>query len=374
MSDEFESKANPGIPIAVDAGAIERELTSLWESAGKSGGIMRSCSCNLLAIVQDHFAAEQFQPVLAKVSETHPSRSVVAYPESGEAHLQAWIQAQCSVPFSGGPQVCCESITLAAHGKAFGDLPDFLLTLLIPDLPVYLYWRSFKIADQDLIERMARFSNFLIVDSHQSREDPPNRLRLLQLLTDLSAKSAVRDLNWARITAWRDLIAQFFDSKTSRKFVREISEVKIERNLSAAGSIPTRTLLLTGWLASSLGWQRISAARSGDKWFSRWACEGHEIHVGFTGNLAAPGQPAGINSVVLKTKSNAEFTVYIDEKASCLTAVASIGDSRLFHSVPLESLEESSLLNIELSQRGTDVVFKEALAQALELEKSFLLK
>jgi glucose-6-phosphate dehydrogenase assembly protein OpcA len=372
MSDAFESSANLGIPIAVDAGAIERELTALWESAGESSGIMRSCSCNLLTIVRNRFAAEQFQPILAKVSETHPSRSIVAYPESGESHLQAWIRAQCSIPFSGGPQVCCESITLAAHGKTLGDLPDFLLTLLIPDLPVYLYWRSFKITDQDLIERMVRFSNLLIVDSHQSREDPQNRLRLLQLLADQSAKSAVRDLNWARITAWRDLIAQFFDSKTSRKFVREISEVRIERKISAAGSIPTRTLLLTGWLASSLGWRRILAARSGDKWFSRWASEGHEIHVRFTGNLAVPGRAAGINSVVLKTKSNAEFSVYVDENASCITAVASVGDSRLFHSVPLESLEESSLLNLELSQRGTDVVFKEALAEALELEKSFL--
>jgi glucose-6-phosphate dehydrogenase assembly protein OpcA len=374
MSDPFNSEANLGIPIAVDAGAIEREWTSLWESAGKNSVIMRSCSCNILVVVQDHFAAEQFQPILAKVSETHPSRSVVAYPESGESQLQAWIRAQCSVSFAGGPQVCCESVTLAAHGKAFGDLPGFLLTLFVPDLPVYLYWRSFKTSDQDLIKSMLRFSNLLIVDSHQSSEDPQNRLRLLELLVDLSAKSAVRDLNWARITAWRDLIAQFFDSKTSRKFVREISEVRIERNLSAAGSIPTRTLLLTGWLASSLGWRLISAAKSGDKWFSKWASEGHEIHIGFTGKLASPGQPAGINSVVLKTKSDAEFSVYVDEKTSCLTSAASIGDSRLLHSVPFESLKESSLLSIELSQSGTDVVFKEALTQALELEKSFLLK
>ncbi len=374
MSDPFEARANLGIPIAVDAGAIDRELASLWKSAVKNSVIIRSCSCNLLAIVRDRLTAEQFQPVLANVSETHPSRSVVAYPESGESLLQAWIRAQCSIPFSGGPQVCCESITLAAHGKSFGNLPDFLLTLLIPDLPVYLYWRSFQITDQELIERIARFSNLLIVDSHQSREEPQNRLRLLQLLVDQSAKSAVRDLNWSRITAWRDLIAQFFDSRTSRKFVREISSVRIERNLSAAGSIPTRTLLLTGWLASSLGWRRISAERSGDQWFSRWASGNHEVHIGFTGKMAAPGHPAGINSVILKTKGNAEFSVFVDENASCITAVASVEDSRIVHSVPLESLEESSLLNFELSQRGTDVVFKEALAEALDLEKSFLLK
>jgi glucose-6-phosphate dehydrogenase assembly protein OpcA len=372
MSDSFKSITNLGIPIEVNAGTIERELASLWEMASKSNMMTRSCSCNLVAIVQDRDMAEQFQDALSSISETHPSRSVVAYPEAGEPDLQAWIRAQCSNPVSGRPQVCCESITLAAHGKAFENLPGLLSTILIPDLPVYLYWRSFKISDRDLIERMVRLSNLLIVDSHQSRKDPQNRLRLLQLLVDQSEKSAVRDLNWARITPWRDLIAQFFDSKTSRKLVREISEVKVERNLSAAGSIPTRTLLLTGWLASSLGWQRISTKRSGDKWFSSWAFQGQEVHVIFTGDVAVPGHPPGINSVVLKTQSGAEFSVSVEDNCSCITAIASIGNSRLIHSVPLESLEESSLLNFELSQRGTDVVFKKALTEALELEKSFL--
>jgi glucose-6-phosphate dehydrogenase assembly protein OpcA len=338
---------------------------------------MRACSCNLLAIVQNREEAEAFPQVLIKLAEWHPGRFIVAYPESAvapsdAAGMQAWISAQCSKPLSGGPQVCCEAITIAARGRAIADLPNTLLALLIPDLPVYLYWRSFKITDKELIERMARFSHLLIVDSHQSRQDAQNRLHLLQLLVDQPAGIAMRDLNWSRITAWRDLIAQFFDAAATRDYLRDIVEVEIIRNLSAAGSIPTRTLLLTGWLASRLGWRRISAQRSGDQWLSRWMSERNEIRVNFTGTISAPDQVPGISSVTLRTRSNAEFSVSIEQGSSCFTAIASVKDSRLMHSVPQESLDEASLLISELSHTGEDVVFKEALAEALELEKSFL--
>jgi glucose-6-phosphate dehydrogenase assembly protein OpcA len=374
MNNTFKPAGDLGIPIAVDVAAIEKDLTSLWKSAGKNSAIMRSSSCNFLAIVKNRQAAEAFQPALAKLSQTHPCRSIVAFPESGDPEILAWIRAQCSIPFYEVPQVCCESIMLAARGEAIRNLPNTLLSLLIPNLPVYLYWRSFQIADRELIEQMVRFSNLLIVDSHQSREDPQNRLRLLQLLIDPPGGISIRDLNWARITPWRDLIAQFFDSKASRKYLHEISEVEIARNLSAAGSIPTRALLLTGWLASSLGWRRLAAKRSGDQWLSRWTSGEHKIQVRFTGKFTAPNQSPGINSVLLRTRSNAEFSVSVDEGSSCITATARVGDSRLDHSVPQKLLEESSILSDELSQTGKDVVFIAALAQALELEQSFLLK
>jgi glucose-6-phosphate dehydrogenase assembly protein OpcA len=379
----FHLIGNLGTPVAGNVAAIERELAALWAAAGQgqSGAVIRACSCNLLAIVQNRREAETFQPVLAKVSESHPSRSIIAYPElepnpmrGNKSDMQAWIGAQCSVPFSGGPQVCCESITISAQGNAVQDLPNVLVSLLVPDLPVYLYWRSLKITDQETIGRMARFCNLLIVDSHQSREDPQNRLNLLQLLIDQPEGIAVRDLNWGRVTPWRDLIAQFFDSVAARKHLQKLEEVEIKRNLSAPGSIPTRTLLLTGWLASRLGWRRISAARAGDQWLSRWESGGNEIKVTFSGTEASPDQHPGINSVVLRTSGKAEFSVFVDSGSTCITAVSSVGDSRLVHSVPNKEEEEATLLSNELSQTGEDAAFKAALAQALELEKSFIAK
>ena len=368
---------NLGTPVEVDIAGIEKALVSFWKSAGDTGqgAVLRACSCNFFTFVRDREKAEEFLPVIGRVSEWHPSRSIVAYVAPDEAlsppNMHAWISAQCSTPLSGGPQVCCEAITVAARARARLNLPDTLLSLIVPDLPVYLYWRSFGIADKDVIERMARFSRLLIVDSHQSREDPPNRLQILQLLIDQPAGIAMRDLNWGRITALRDLIAQFFDSAATSPLVREISEVEITRNLSAPGSIPTRTLLLTAWLASSLGWRRISAECSGDTWASRWASGSGEVRVTFTGTVSKPGQVSGISSIILRTHSKAEFSVSFDQGSGCIHAAALVEGSRVNHTVPQESLDEASLLIRELSQTGEDTVFKAALAEAYELEKAF---
>ena len=56
---------------------------------------------------------------------------------------------------------------------------------------------------------------------------------------------------------------------------------------------------------------------------------------------------------------------------SCMTVSASQNDRHLVHSVPQDEMDEGSLLVQELSLSGEDPTFKEALAEALALEKGF---
>ncbi len=374
---------NLGIPVPVDIATIEQELRALWKSASQSeseGAVIRACSCNLVVFAQDRAEAQVILPVLARVAEWHPSRSIIVYRESDEEsvghpqtpHVHAWISAQCSTPLAGGQQICSETISLAARTNAISDLLNTLVSLLVPDLPVFLYWRSFRASDLELVERMARLAQLLIVDSHASKDDPQNRVRLLELLTTLAAQIAVRDLNWARLTAWRDLVAQFFDAPEVRREAREIAELEIFRDISDRGSVPTRTLLLTGWLASRLNWQRLSTERAGDRWTSHWRSNGGEVLVHFTGNLAESDETPGISSLVLRTRSGASFSAVREKGSSCIRATSKVKESELAHSVPQESMDEAMLLVRELSILGKDAGFQSALAEALALEKSFL--
>jgi glucose-6-phosphate dehydrogenase assembly protein OpcA len=371
-----------GPPAAVEVAAIEQELSSFWKMASEhegEGSIIRACSCNLIAVAQNRREAVVLPPVLAQVAAWHPCRSIIAYRETREEstghgdapHMDAWISAQCSVPFSGGPQICCESITVSARGDAHFDLPNTLVALLVPDLPVYVYWRSFNADDQALVERLAQFSQLLIVDSHGAKDDRHNRERLLELLTRPPGAAAVRDLNWSRITAWRDLLAQFFDPPSFRHCVREISQLEINRAVAVPGNVPTRTLLLTGWLASRLGWQRLSAERSGERWFSRWNSPGGEVLVTFSGQLSPSDESPGISSITLRTRAGAAFSVVRESGSNCLRATATVDNSNLVHSVPQEVMDEGSLLVRELSLTGEDAGFQAALAEALALERSF---
>jgi glucose-6-phosphate dehydrogenase assembly protein OpcA len=369
-----------GQPVKADVAVIEKELASLSKltvEAGAPRHVLRACACSLISILQNRDRAVEFLPALARVSESHPNRSLIAFAENAPAGTQAeekvraWIHTQCSTRFSGQPQVCCEVILAAAQPKDFAELSNFLSALVREDLPVYVYWRSLKTEDEELLKRLARHADLLIVDSHRSRENPERRFRLLQLLMDPFDGISIRDLNWARLTPWRDLLSQFFDPPAARRYLREISEVDITRNISNPGSIPTRTLLLTGWLASRMGWRQASASRSGDRWISRWTADQGEIRVTFTGTAAQEGQIPGIHSIALRTQSNATFSVSMEQGASCITAAASAADFELTHSVPYEDRDEASLLIEELTHTSEDTVFKAALKCALQLEQSF---
>ena len=122
---------NLGIPVAVDVAEIERELTAFWKSASEQQGeaaVIRACACNVVVIVQDHREAEALRSILATVGEWHPSRSLIAYREeeekgaadSGGPRMHAWVSTQCSAPFAGGPQICCEAITLRSEERRVG--------------------------------------------------------------------------------------------------------------------------------------------------------------------------------------------------------------------------------------------------------------
>jgi len=103
-----------GIPVEVNVATIEKELLSFWKSADEDDtAVLRACSCNLLAIVQNREEAEAFPPILIELAEWYPSRSIIAYPESGvppaqsdASGMRAWISAQCSTPLAGGLQIC----------------------------------------------------------------------------------------------------------------------------------------------------------------------------------------------------------------------------------------------------------------------------
>ncbi len=382
MSDS-KPVVNLGVPVAVEVSAIEKELRSLWKAASEGegeGAVIRACSCNLVVFAQDRAEANLVLPMLGNVAEWFPSRAIIVYRESdaesaghlAESHVHAWISAQCTVPLAGGQQICSEEITLAARTDAISDLLNTLVSLLVPDLPVFLYWRSFRASDQELVARMARLAQLLIVDSHAAKDDPTARERLLELLATLPEEVGVRDLNWARLTAWRDLVTQFFDPPDLRSQVREIAEVEIFRDISGKGSIPTRTLLLTGWLASRLDWQRLSAERTGDRWASRWRYRNGEVTVSFTGNLAESDDNPGISSIKLRTRSGIEFSAIREKGSSFIKAVSPSPTGSLVRSVPQESMDEATLLVRELSILGKDVGYQCALTEALALEKSFL--
>jgi glucose-6-phosphate dehydrogenase assembly protein OpcA len=375
--DSSETIANLGTPMGVDLNAMMRELNAFHTATSEHAGeipAIRACSCNLIIIVSDRNEAETLPPVLADVAEWHPCRSLVAFRQpdgiTGQTPMQAWIRVQCRPQPGGGPQVCSEVITLAVSPEAAGGLPSALLSLLMPDLPVFLYWRSTKDAEWEIARDLARAAGTLIVDLQTSLGHGGEVRSMLALLEHLPQGVALRDLSWQRLTAWRDLIAQFFDSRTMRSLLQELNVVEIRASVLPGESVPYPALLLAGWLISRLDWNESSAGREGTTWISRRRSTSGEVQLCFP---AADSGPAGggVLAVSLTTRGGASFSVVLDPESECMTASAASAGNALIHKVPFPAKGEAEMLIAELSLPGEDAVFRAAFAAAAALEKSF---
>ena len=82
------------------------------------------------------------------------------------------------------------------------------------------------------------------------------------------AYSYSSDLNWARATPWREILAQCFDSPESRPLpLPGLGEVRIEYEGESARLSTQRSIsmLLTAWLATRLGWKFQHSESKGEK-------------------------------------------------------------------------------------------------------------
>jgi glucose-6-phosphate dehydrogenase assembly protein OpcA len=181
----------------------------------------------------------------------------VADPNDNEMALQAWVSIHCQLPPSGGKQVCAEQIYVAAGGEAVRQIPAAVIPLLLSELPVFLWWPLGSPFDEYLFRQLADSVNRLIVDSATFENVEGTLAKMATRVRNDWPTMAISDMNWGRITRWRELVAQFFDGAALRPYLDRIDHVTIDFALSRQGAPANRAqgLLMAGWLASRLGWQ-----------------------------------------------------------------------------------------------------------------------
>jgi len=148
----------------------------------------------------------------------------------------------------GARQVCCEVIRLSATGFSADGLPTATIALHLANLPIMLWWSSPPF-DRDDFKRFTADVDRLVVDTAEMGSDGLQSLATF-IKQSRKTRTAVSDLNWSRLTPYRQLFAQFFDSPGWRGQLDSIEMVTIEAHDTAG-------LLMAGWLLSRLD-KRIS--------------------------------------------------------------------------------------------------------------------
>ena len=352
---------------AVDVQAIDAALERLREKAADAapaeGAALgaRTSVLTLVAYALDADAARRAGETIAALPEYHPSRSIVVLvqPSDGEPAIDARLSAHCHIAPGLEGQVCFEDVELTVGGRAARHLHSVVLPLLVPDLPVYSWWSGDLLGDLHILDEVLDASDRFIVDSTRF-SDARLGLPCLASLAQRTA-TAVSDLNWARLSPWRRLIAQFFDSPSLQPYLGGLTAVDIEH---AAGSA-AQSLLLTGWLASRLGWQPEGA----DNEAYRLRSAAGSVRVSLRARPSPDGEPGSLLAVRLaasRSGSEATFSIRRSEPQQVTIKIEAPEDG-LERAVRLAGGSDPEMLARELEEPGRDPSYEEALAMAAAL-------
>lgn len=339
--------------LAVPVAQIERELKHLWKDSG--GGTTRASLINLAIYCEGEPALAENTALIAELTQDHACRAILiaVEPEAPQDRVQSWISAHCHLSRAGAKQVCCEQITFLLEGKLHASIPNIVFSHLDSDLPLYLWLRA-ELPEQ-VDEQLWSWVDRLIIDSATWPRPAAQMAHLQKSLTAARSRLILRDLNWTRLSFFRQTFAILFDDCEHQRLLPEIESITIEYHPGDR----TAALLLLGWFSGQLGWPcrrssagEITLARRGK---NPVRAEVKEVGADATvrAGLQTPGTRFEIRRPVGSTFLEAEVT--------------NTGQPPLTTLFPGSAEGLLPLLNEELMRAGKDVIYRRALAAILPL-------
>ena len=386
MPIETQVNLVPGLPSkGIDVDRIKKELAALWANAsdGESGtrsGVTRACALNLIVYTTPRDDRESLEDLLSQVTEQHPGRMLilVADRETKEPRLEAYVSTRCRLLGGTGKQICGEQITIEASGPIVETAATAVAPLLVPDVPVYLWWKDIPHYEDKLFDGLAQMADRIVINSAAFDHPYDDLLRLAKMMADASRPLRVSDLNWGALTSWRTLLASFWDVPNYRPLLDNIDRVAVQYRppSDAPDEIAPKALLLASWLSARLDWKVVADAarlnegvvecdlRSGDR----------EIIFSLIRDQAATLNNGMISSVVLSTTNEAaEFSVALRAGATKLETEARIGTA---HSVgrmlDYQMRSDAVRLSRELAFLSHDAIYEEAVAQTAQIVEAII--
>lgn len=251
---------------SVDIDRIEAELTKLRyltagdADAGESLAI-RTSLANMVVLAEDDETAAQASRVIEDLAAHHPSRAliVIARPSEDESRIETSLAAHCHLAPGLDQHVCCEEVTLHVSGRAAFHLHSIIVPLLIPDLPVVVWWTGPLPAESHLIEELCGLADHFVVDSSRFTDlGDLSRMREVAALHDC----AIGDLNYERLRSWRDLVERHTGAGGLGEWISSVKSAEI-RFTQQAKQTPAQAILFLAWLAVHCGWELDSATAGG---------------------------------------------------------------------------------------------------------------
>lgn len=375
----------PRFETTLDVEAIERRFAELWkETADEApavdhGAMLRARVANLMVFTHRDAQLDEVDRTIPEVTSSHPSRVlvIVGDREGEDRDIEFHVGTYCETNKAAvNANLSCEQAILKAYGQFVIELPSAVLPLLVSDLSTFLWWPQDIERGDDVFQKLTGASDRLIVDSLEFK-DPVAGLREMYRLIEEEyvAHCGVSDLNWARLTFWRELLADFFDVPSYYKFLDHVTHVKIGYFAPEADARPSvQALLFMGWLASRLNWQhkQTVSIKSGSQTFRFLDDTKQTIEVTLSPVNHDNAKPGRLIEVTLESRADnpAVFKVSRSSDGLHLITEAEVGDEvRRGRVLPVRNRSLAQLIVREMEILCNDDIYREAIIAIAELTK-----
>ncbi len=356
----METRRSPGgRKISVEQ--IEHELGGLRMNEDGTLGL-RASVLNLIVVTDEESAGDVTRSV-SNIAGRYPSRAIllISDPDESEAGVDIQLSAFCSVRGGGGAQVCAEQVTIHAEGPPAAHLESLAGPLLVSDLPVFLWYPGPFSPDSPEFAGMVGIADRLIIDS-AAAGDCARSLTEIAALLEKEETPAVGDLQWVQLSPWRSLVAELFSSPERTGELERLRGVEI----LYAPDGECRALLLTGWLASTLGWRLEDVTPTDNGREIRFDGPSGEVSV----SMSPASSDARFREVRLYTDDYTFEVARSRDLSEARTTVMKGGEVLAERTVHLGTFDLGVLLGEELRYRGRDESHEAALRRAVEILSS----
>lgn len=345
---------------------IEDELAALRRamvSQADSPAALPASVHNLMVMPLD--TETDLTAAVASIVEGHPGRVIIlrGAPE-GEDELNAEVAALRTNPRR---PTYAEYVAVEARGKPAAYLPELALPLLVSSVPTILWWVGSPPLNDPLFQRMATLADRVVLDTARSDHALTCLSRMARLSNEGGRWEGLGDLNWARLTPWRQLTAQFFDIPFTRPVLNLIDQVHV---FYGAGVVPVRPLLYVGWLASRLRWELEHVETSDGDWTVRYRHGARSIQINIVADKGFADLPGAITAIRIAAHGSRPATFHVQrmDDRVCLKAEAVAGDMMLGERIlEMPEPEDADMLRDEMSRVYRNAVYHSALREAAEI-------
>lgn len=271
---------------------------------------IKACLFNLIVFCDEGSRLGYFHSFIQAVIERFPCRIIFIHSDPNDSS-EAIKSKHSVVSAEEGEHVTeCDMFDIYASAKQVQRVPFLIIPQLVSDLPIFMLWGTDLVDENNILSDLDKYADRVIVDSESTDNLQIFSQKILE--AQKNTRLEVIDLNWARMSGWRDVIGKVFNNQERFHTLETSDRIEIVYNgieNSFFHHSETQAIYLQSWLATKLGWKFDQLKRKEGISEVTYKKDQRSIEVSLKPGTFQERAPGSIFSLYLRSPEGYEYSI-----------------------------------------------------------------